>query len=382
MKKIRIGMIGAGNRGGWFIRNKFSATRWNVYTEPKDFEMAAVVEPSDHWLNYACPEGLRDIRRETDWRKMIQADDIDVVAIMTPDHMHEEMAVASFRAGKHVFCEKPLALTPAGCSNVIRAMKKAKKSLIIGFVLRYAPLYVKTKELIEKGAIGKLSGVWVLHSVGVGGDSYFHDWHGVEKNVNSLLLQKGSHDLDIINWMAGAPPVRVAAFAGLQYFGGNMPNGLTCPKCRIKDTCPEFLSGPRNQCAFRKEIDVNDNHVVIVDYKNGVKASYNECHFTADDNREYIFIGTEGKLWMNDRESTIRVEKRWKRQPSEEYNVRAAGGHGGGDEALLDDLVKCVRKGAHPVAGPESGFYSILLADGAARSIREGRVIDLSKAKA
>jgi len=298
---------------------------------------------------------------------------------MTPDHMHEKMAVAAFNAGKHVFCEKPLALTPKGCLNVINAGKRAKKKLVIGFVLRYAPIYVKMKEMIDDGAIGKLCGCWMLHSVASASDYYFHDWHGVSKNTNSLLLQKGTHDLDIINWIVGAEPVRVAAFAERQYFGGKMRNALTCPECNRKKTCPEFQDNERVQCAFRHEIDVDDNHVVIVDYANGVKVSYNECHFTPDDNREYTFIGTEGKLYMNGAENWIRVEHRHSSGPIEEQHMRGLGGHGGGDDRLLDDLVRCVRGKGEPVAGADAGYLSVLVADGAARSIRNGRVVDLTK---
>ena len=379
MKKIRLGMIGVGSRGGWFVRNKFMPTRYNQYATSKQFELVSVVEPSDDWLEKAFPDGMGDVRRETDWKKMVASDDLDVICVMTPDHLHEEMAWASFRAGKHVFCEKPLALTPAGCLRVIRAAKKARRQLVIGFVLRYAPVYVKMKQLIDRGTIGKLCGCWMLHSVASASDFYFHDWHAVSKYANSLLLQKGSHDLDIINWIVGAKPVRVGAFGARQYFGGKMPNTLTCPTCRLKRTCPEFQTGPRVQCAFRREIDVNDNHTVVVRYANDVLASYNECHFTPDDNREFTFIGTEGKLYLNGAAGTIRVERRHGKGPVEEHRVRATGGHGGGDERLLEDLARCVRGKGAPVAGPDAGYVSILVAEGAARSIREGRMIDLTK---
>ncbi|HUW55066.1 MAG TPA: Gfo/Idh/MocA family oxidoreductase [Planctomycetota bacterium] len=379
MKKIRLGVIGAGSRGGWFIRNKFMPTRFNQYAVSKDFELVSVVEPSDDWLAKAFPDGMGEVRREDDWRKMLKAADIDVAVIMTPDHLHEEMAVAAFRAKKHVFCEKPLALTPRGCLRVIRAADKAGKKLIIGFVLRYAPIYVKMKDLIDQGVIGKVCGVWMLHSVAGASDFYFHDWHGVSEFTNSLLLQKGSHDLDIINWIVGARPVGVTAFGARQYFGGTKPNTLVCPECDLKRTCPEFQTGPRQQCAFRREIDVDDNHVVIVRYENGVVASYNECHFTPDDNREYTFIGTEGKLYMNGAENWIRVQKRHDKGPISEFRMHALGGHGGGDDRLLEDLAKCVRGKGEPVAGAGSGYLSILVADGAARSIRQGKVVDLTK---
>ena len=90
-------------------------------------------------------------------------------------------------------------------------------------------------------------------------------------------------------------------------------------------------------------------------------------------------LSAKGKLYLNGAEHWIRVQARHSRGPVKEYRMRALGGHAGGDDRLLNDLAKCVRGKGEPVAGAESGYRSILVADGAARSIRQGKVIDLTK---
>ena len=373
MEKIKAGIIGCGLRGRHFIRGPLSR-------EPR-IKVIAVQDIKPENVTEALKWAPKGVKKFSDYRDVLKLSDLDLAIIMTPDHTHEEMVVAAFKAGKHVFCEKPLALTPAGCKRCIQAGKKAGKKLVIGFVLRYAAMYVKTKALLDSGAIGKVVGAWVLHSVASGSQWYFHDWHAVKANTNGLLLQKGSHDFDIINWMVGGKPVRVAAFARRQAFGGDKPNDLTCPVCDIKETCPEanFEPASLTQCAFRKEIDVDDNHVVIIDYDNGAMVSYNECHSTPEDNRHYIWIGSEGKLEMNEREGHIRVRRRHTRKYDEYVGPWAEGGHGGGDEGLTQDLVKCVLEGGEPVAGADSGYWSIVVAEGAERAIASGKVEDLSK---
>ncbi|KPL01887.1 MAG: hypothetical protein AMK75_03560, partial [Planctomycetes bacterium SM23_65] len=71
--------------------------------------------------------------------------------------------------------------------------------------------------------------------------------------------------------------------------------------------------------------------------------------------------------------------QRHSKGPVKEYRMRALGGHAGGDDRLLNDFAKCVRGRGQPVAGAESGYLSILVADGAARSIRQRKVINLTR---
>jgi predicted dehydrogenase len=233
------------------------------------------------------------------------------------------------------------------------------------------------KEIIESGVIGEVKAVWVRHFVGLGSDFYYHDWHAKRANTTSLLLQKGSHDLDMIHWLTGKYTKRTAAFGGLDYFGGDKPNELICPDCIEKEDCVEYMTGPRVQCAFRQEVDVEDNQTMIMELEGGIKASYLQCHFTPDYHRNYTVIGTEGRLENSEPEMKIWVKTRLSNSCREisdrTYDIKpATGTHGGADPVICKDFVDMCLDGKDPVAPPLAGRMSVAAGVCAARSIRSG----------
>jgi predicted dehydrogenase len=92
----------------------------------------------------------------SDYKTLLANSDVDAVAIVTPHLLHEEMAVAAFAAGKHVFCEKPLALTTASAERIIAACKKAGGMLGIGHERRFEPAMEEMRRLFESGALGRV----------------------------------------------------------------------------------------------------------------------------------------------------------------------------------------------------------------------------------
>ena len=107
----------------------------------------------------------------TDYRELLKQDDIDAVAILSPDYLHEEHAIAALEAGKHVYCEKPLAITVEGCDRIIETAKRVGKHLMVGFNMRYMNMYQTMKGIVDSGILGDLKAVWVRHFVGYGGIS-------------------------------------------------------------------------------------------------------------------------------------------------------------------------------------------------------------------
>ncbi|MGB8184181.1 MAG: Gfo/Idh/MocA family oxidoreductase, partial [Pseudolabrys sp.] len=91
-----------------------------------------------------------------DYRELLNRSDVDAVAVVTPHLLHEEMAVEAFRAGKHVFCEKPLALTAASAERILAACATAGGVLGIGHERRYEPAMEEMRRLFETGALGRL----------------------------------------------------------------------------------------------------------------------------------------------------------------------------------------------------------------------------------
>jgi len=312
-----------------------------------------------------------------DYRELLDRSDVDAVAVCSPDFVHEEHAIAALQAGKHVYLEKPMAITIDGCDRIMRAAKESSGKLMIGFNMRCMNIFRTMKEIVDSGTIGEIKAVWVRHFVGLGGYFYYHDWHGTRANCTSLLLQKGSHDLDMIHWITGAYTRRVSAFGSLDFYGGDKPNDLFCPECDEKRTCTEFSASGLTQCALRKEIDIEDNEVMIMQLDRGIKASYLQCMFTPDYHRNYVFIGTEGRMENSEPEMKVWVQTRasgtMRELSDRTYSIKQARGtHGGADPIITDQFLDMVLEGKDPVATPLDGRMAVAAGCCGAESMRNG----------
>ncbi|HOL50408.1 MAG TPA: Gfo/Idh/MocA family oxidoreductase, partial [bacterium] len=92
----------------------------------------------------------------TDYHKLVAEKSIDLISVASPDYFHKEHCCSALLAGKHVLCEKPLALNLEDCIEIIKAVKQSGKKFMIGQVCRFAPGFVLTKEIIDSGEIGEL----------------------------------------------------------------------------------------------------------------------------------------------------------------------------------------------------------------------------------
>lgn len=376
MKQVRIGIIGVTGRGAL-------ACHWHkpdgrsVVTAGADISKEAV----ETFKKSVAPQAFATL----DYRELLSRDDVDAVAVTSPDFTHEEYVCAAFDAGKHVFCEKPMAITTEGCDRMLRAWKRSGKQFMIGFNMRYMNIFRVMKEIVESGAIGEIKVAWCRHFVGHGGEWYYHDWHANSARSTGLLLQKASHDIDMIHWITGQYAKRAVAFGGLDYYGGDKPDDLTCDKCPERDACVEyqFVDGKANkmnQCVFRREVDVEDNSTAMFELDGGVRATYMQCHYTPDYCRNYTFIGTEGRIENLDDSTKVVLKlrnrsKRWKNLADRVYEVKpASGGHGGADPLIAGDFVSMLLDGKAPLADPLSGRMSVAAGCAATHSIRHGNV--------
>ena len=373
MSELRIGISGAAGRGTM-------ATHWN---DPSGRSVVVgAADVSDSALDW-FRKNVNDKGFVTkDHRELLDRKDIDAIAVMSPDFTHEQYVCDAFEAGKHVFSEKPMAITTEGCDRMLRAWITSGKQFMIGFNMRYMNIFRVMKDAIDSGTIGELKAVWVRHFVGPGGCWYYHDWHGTSRNSTGLLLQKASHDLDMIHWLTGRYTTRVSACGGLDYYGGDKPNDLHCAVCAEKEKCVEYQyidSASDNKmdlCVFRKEVDVEDNSIVMMELDGGIRASYMQCHFTPDYCRNYTFIGTEGRLENLDDGSKVIVRlrdrsKRWKNLADNDLSVKpASGGHGGADPQICKDFIDMILDGKRPLSTPLAGRMSVATGCAATWSLR------------
>ncbi len=196
---IGIGVIGVGGRGTLSLSLK---------DDPR-VELRGGADISDKYLDQFKENTHPDIFTTRDYQELLKRDDIDAIMVTSPDFCHEEHAVAALQAGKHLFCEKPLAISTEGCDRILTEWKKAGVRMMVGFNMRCMRKFRVIKEIVDSGAIGEIKAVWCRHFVGRGGEFYYHNWHATRDKSYSLLLQKGSHDIDMIHWITGRYTRRV-----------------------------------------------------------------------------------------------------------------------------------------------------------------------------
>jgi predicted dehydrogenase len=143
----------------------------------------------------------------TDWRKMIESDAVQVFDNGGPNNAHAEPTIAAAQAGKHVFCEKPLARTAAEAKSMLDAVEKAGVKHMVAFNYRFVPAIVQARKLIESGKLGK-----IYHWRAV----YLQEWGMDPKMPISWRFQKdiagsgslgdlGAHIIDLARFLVGEP---------------------------------------------------------------------------------------------------------------------------------------------------------------------------------
>ena len=148
---------------------------------------------------------------ETDASKMLQQEDVDIVAVCTPHNVHTEYVVAAAEAGKHTIIEKPLALTPQDVRKQLDAVRKNKVKTVVGFVLHWNPLLMTIDRLIEQGVFGNIFMVEVdyLHRIWMTTDL---KWYGSRQISGTALLTAGIHAVDGLRWFARSEAEEVSAY--------------------------------------------------------------------------------------------------------------------------------------------------------------------------
>ncbi len=139
----------------------------------------------------------------TEWREAVKRKDIDAVVIATPNSLLAPVSIAALRGGKHVLCEKPMALTPEWAERMVREARRAKRILKVGYTLRHHPAIARAKELLAGGVIGKPMYARCLYGHG-GRPGYHRDWRFARRlSGGGELIDQGVHVIDLSRWFFG-----------------------------------------------------------------------------------------------------------------------------------------------------------------------------------
>ena len=204
MKTIRVGLVGA----GWMGRAHAAAFANAAQTfgdEPGVLKIVAVADV-DRAAAERLARSFGAARWTTDWRELIENPDVDVVDITTPNDVHPEIALAAIAAGKHVYCEKPMANTAHEARAMMEAAEKAGAITLVGFNYLCSPIQAFAKELIDRGDLGE-----IFHFRGTFDNDYMVDpsypftWRTDAKigGRGGVLGDMTSHVLSFAHYLVG-----------------------------------------------------------------------------------------------------------------------------------------------------------------------------------
>ncbi|GBC93471.1 scyllo-inositol 2-dehydrogenase (NAD(+)) [bacterium HR15] len=133
---------------------------------------------------------------------LLQDEAVQAVIVATPPFTHAELVLQAFAHGKHVFCEKPMALCLEDCDAMLQAAQRAQRLLMVGQVLRLFPLFWLSKRLLEAGRIGRVLAINVRRT-GYDIGFYSRGWRAQEARSGGLVLEMNVHELDYMRWIGG-----------------------------------------------------------------------------------------------------------------------------------------------------------------------------------
>ena len=369
VRQLKLGVVGYGNRG--VIGQRAALADGNA-------SVVAILDPSQHGHDRARSQLGPDVEIHEDLEGFCGSG-IDAAFVTSPDHLHADQAEFLLRAGIPTFVDKPLAITVDGADRVLRAAYDTGTPLYVGHNMRHMPVIKLMKEIVDSGRIGTVKAIWCRYFVGDGGDRFFKDWHAQRRHVNSLLLQKGAHDIDIIHWLAGGYTDRVTAMGGLTVYGDVPDRAGQRDESLVTDWLDRERNWPpQNNPGLHPDIDVEDISMMTMRLDNGVFATYQECHYTPDYWRNYTIIGSEGRIenFGLGEDGVVRVWDRrtvFKEHGDEEIPIpKVEGGHYGADPALLAEFLLFVREGIMTATSPVAARAAVAAAAGATTSLRSG----------
>ena len=425
MKKIKIAVVGYGNRGQVYADYSLD--------EPNEVEVAAVIDPNLYKLSVAKERyQMSDNQLFTAYADFVASGlDVDIVINATMEQFHYQTAMEILQSKHHMLIEKPIVPNQEQLMDIYNTAKENGCMVFVCHVLRYSPFYKKIKSMIAEGKIGRMTSmemnehVWVPHYM----TSYVRGKWGSEKECGSpILLAKCCHDMDLICWLNGATSAeKVFSYAHRSYFiPENKPQGATeyCYNCPHEADCLysamemyyrndampflvwDSLNKPYNEitpeekmeflktniygkCAYDCGGDVIDRQGLVVDFKDGSVATFMLSCGTCKPDRYIHLVGTdgeiEGKLEENKfvyrtydkknmyyHEETVDLSK-------EIVNNAKYGGHSGGDYGIMYDLVRYLNgdKSSMSITLLQDSLASHLLVYGAEKSRKTNTSVEI-----
>jgi len=201
MKRVKVGVIGCGTVAGY--------GHLPAIAESEILELVAV---ADKKPDKAMKVGEKyRVPSYVDYEDLLKIERIDAVIIATPTPTHAEITIKAFEYGKHVFCEKPIAMSLKEADEMISAANKSGKVFMIGFIRRFVDKYIAIKDLISSGKLGEVEYIKQVSSwsgpIWAGRERY--EW--MINEGGGPLIDEGVHEADTLRWFTNSEAERVYA---------------------------------------------------------------------------------------------------------------------------------------------------------------------------
>ena len=227
---------------------------------------------------------------ETDWRKVVGRKDVDIIDVSTPTYLHHDMVIEAAKAGKHIFCEKPMAISYREAKEMYQAAKAGKGKHYINFNYRRCPAVMLAKRLIEEGKLGRL-----YHWRGAYLQSWIMDpsfpltWHLRKETAGAgPHYDLNSHSVDLARFLVGELK-SVACLTASFVPERPLPD----------DSARTFQAGSKS--SGKGKVEVEDAAFMTVEFENGALGSFEATRFAGGRKNYNTFeiYGSKGSLLFN-----------------------------------------------------------------------------------
>jgi predicted dehydrogenase len=359
--------------------------------------------------------------KAADFGKMVAETRPDTVIVTSIDRTHHHYIIAALEAGCDVITEKPMTTDPEKCQAILDAVERTGKQVRVTFNYRYAPHNSALRELIAEGAIGKPTSVhfeWLLDTRH--GADYFRRWHRDKRNSGGLMVHKSTHHFDLVNFWLGSQPETVFGMGDLKFYGraNAEERGVVTPYTRTTGVeaarddkfAIDLTANPvqkglywdaekedgyqRDQNVFGDGISIEDTMNVLVRYRNKAVMSYSLYAYAPWEGFNVAINGTGGRLELTVHETSYINAGGGSEEEGAAKGVHlyhfplhgearqipikhAAGGHGGGDNIMLDEIFGSAIPRPGYGANHRDGALSILTGIAANQSFATGLPVNV-----
>jgi len=285
---MKVGIVGLGYRLAYLAR-VFSA-------EHADFSVVGYVDPDPAGLPYTKQHGISVGTNYASLEQMLDAELLDLLMVGSPNHMHLGHIRTGLERGLKVFTEKPVVVTVEETMELASLISQhGSDNLMVGLVLRYAPLYKDLRQAQADGMLGDIASIEASeHIPPYHGAFFMRDWRRYERYSGSFMLEKCCHDLDLYNGVMGCRPKSVASFGGRRIFTPeHAPAARGINDLEVYHRKPTGWQGTDK--VFNSDGDIVDFQTAMVEYENGSVLSFHTNLSVPDDFRRFAVIGHKGQ---------------------------------------------------------------------------------------